>query len=595
MKLVVPYVGEFEAADANLIRLAEFLGITCEPLLLEKGDENHVGHIEEASRGQANCFVVNPRVIKEWTRGSLPRDLTSCLASYFPFLFVHSLTTDLFSQSLTRALSGDRLQTIQPIADSSSVYEIASNTRKVCGPFSGTSFGPVNPLNDHVFSVTANKVAVLAPISIGGKPFMAIAKQDKTEILFLASAHTLDVNSAIADKPLSEYFSRFVPHAMALRYVFGDQCWHPIGHCASFTIDDPLLRPKYGDLDFEALLNLMKDNNFSTTIAFIPHNYRRSAERTVRLFQQNSGRLSICFHGNDHTAAEFASTDVSLLNTMTEIAEARMSIHAKATGIPCNKVMVFPQDSYSLEAMNVLKSRNFFAAVSEGFYLYGGQADFTLGELAQPAIVRYGGFPLFLRKSIGRFKREDIAYDLFVGKPALICEHHGVFRQAEPLIEAVRSINSIAPDVRWCNLATAVANSNLTRKTSDGVCHIRAYSGTIHISNDSDNPQRFVVEWNHSDVYPSVEHVLEGEIDRPFEMCGSLVRLSVELPPRCWQTLSLVFRNAYPSLGGLGFQRSVRSFVRRRLSEVRDNFISKNPVAMVVAQSVKRRILSKVL
>jgi hypothetical protein len=591
MRLVVPHMGEIEATDARLIRLAEFLGITCEPLLLEKRDEHHARHMEEVSRGQASCFVVNPRVIKEWTGGSLPRDLTSCLTSCFPFLLVHGLTTDSFSQSLTRALSGNRLQTIQAVADSNGVYEIASNTRKVCGPFSGISFGPVNPLNDHVLSVTANKAALLTPISIGGNPFMVITKQDKAEMIFLASADTLDVNSAIADKPLSEYFSRFVPHAMALRYVFGEQCWHPNEHCASFTIDDPLLRAKYGYLDFGTLLNLMKDNNFSTTIAFIPHNYRRNSERTVRLFHQNTERLSICFHGNDHTAEEFASTDISLLNTMIEIAEARMGTHAKATGLRCNKVMVFPQDNYSLEAMRALKSRNFFAAVSGTSHPLGRRADFAFGELAQPAILRYGGFPLFLRKYIGRFNREDIAYDLFFGKPALIYEHHGVFRRAETLVEAVRLINSIAPDIKWCDLATAVTNSSLRRRTLDGVCHIRAYSGTIHISNEWDTPQRFVVEWNHSEGCPSVEHVLEGVVDRSFEINGSSVHLSVELPPRCSQTLSLVFRNDYPSLGGLGFQWSAKAFVRRRLSEVRDNYISKNQLVMAVAQSVKRRLV----
>jgi hypothetical protein len=443
--------------------------------------------------------------------------------------------------------------------------------------------------------VTANEAAVLPLISIGKRPFMVITKQDKTEMLFLASADTLDVNSATAYQPLSEYFSRFVPHAMALRYAFGDQCWHPNGHCASFTIDDPLLRAKYGYLDFEALLNLMTDNNFSTSIAFIPHNYRRNSKQTVRLFHQNRNRLSICFHGNDHTSAEFASTDIPLLNTITEIAEARVEVHAKATGLPCNKVMVFPQDTYSLEAMKVLKSRNFFAGVSGAPHPYGGRADLTFGELAQPAILRYSGFPLFLRKYIGRFKQEDIAYDLFFGKPALIYEHHSVFRQPESLLEAVRWINSIAPDVRWCDLATAISNSSLRRRTSDGVCHIRAYSGTVHISNISDAPQEFIVEWNHPVGCPSVEHVLKGALDFSFEICGSLIRLSVQLPPRCSQTLSLVFRNEYPSLGELGFLWDARAFVRRRLSEVRDNYISKNRLTMAVAQSVTRRLLSKIL
>ena len=41
---------------------------------------------------------------------------------------------------------------------------------------------------------------------------------------------------------------------------------------ACLVIDDPLLRPRYGLLNFQHLLNLMSASNFSTSIAFIPWN-----------------------------------------------------------------------------------------------------------------------------------------------------------------------------------------------------------------------------------------------------------------------------------------------------------------------------------
>jgi len=41
------------------------------------------------------------------------------------------------------------------------------------------------------------------------------------------------------------------------------------------------------------------------------------------MFRENPHRLSICFHGNDHTEAEFASNDPALLNGMLDIAEGR--------------------------------------------------------------------------------------------------------------------------------------------------------------------------------------------------------------------------------------------------------------------------------
>lgn len=596
MKLIVPHTGKPDGSDARLMRLAEFLGLTCEPLPLEKRAHGHAEYLDKAIHNGDICLVVNPRVMEEWTDGHFSPDLASCMASRIRHLLVHGLSPDPFCDGLIQALSAGRLESVRPLADPSLNYDIAPGTRDVCGHFSGISFGPVNPANDRILTVSPGDGAVRKPISIAGAAFMANLKRENAEMLFLASTDTFDVNQEVGDVPLSQYFSRFLPHVMALRYMFGEQCWHPCESCASFTIDDPLLRPKYGYLDFGSLLNLMKEYNFFTTVAFIPHNYRRNSKRTVQMFRQNGDRLAICFHGNDHTAGELGSTDTSRLNAMLGIAEARMDALTKATGLPCPKVMVFPQDMYSMEAMKVLKSHNFCAAVSGYDHPAGRQGPLTLGEKAQPAVLRHGKFPLFLRKFIGQIKKQDIAFDLFFGRPVLVMEHHGLFKQPKQLIENVLMINSIAPDIRWCDLETAVLNSTLRRRTLEGVCHIRAYSSVVQLENDSDLPQWFLVEWSHSTECPPIEQVLQGDTPvHSFDADDSTIRLSVELGPHCRQTFSVAFRNDYPSHDGLGRLWSAKAFLRRRLSEARDNYISKNRFAMAVSQALWSRIRSKEL
>jgi hypothetical protein len=593
MKLIVPHTGELQAADARLIRLAQFLGISCEPLLLDRQVQHHAEYIEKAVPNQACCFVVNPRVIRDWTGDVLPADLVSCLGSRFPYLLVHGLTTDSFVEDMIAALSSGRLQSAHPVPDTGQPYEIAANSREACGAFSGLSFGPINSANDCILSVGAADPAIRTLISIGGRPFMALVKRDNTEILFLASENTADVNEEVGNAPLSEYFSRFVPHAMALRYIFGEQSWHPCEHHASIIIDDPLLRRNYGFLNFESLLHLMEEYNFYTTIAFIPHNYRRNSGRTIRMFRENAGRFAICFHGNDHTAAELASTDTSRLNTMILIAEDRMSAHHHATGLHCDRVMVFPQGNFSVEAMKVLKSRNFRAAVNTVPYPTGRPAALTLGELAQPAVLRYGGFPLFLRRPIRQTKCQDVAFNLFFGRPVLIVEHHDVFRRPQTLAEMASTINSIAPEIHWSSLESAVTSSILRRRTPDGIFNIRAYSGGVQIANDRDSIERFSVEWSHSGQCPPVEQVLQdGTPYRSFEVDDSGIRVSVDLAPGSSQTLSVVYRNDYASPGSLGFQWKAKAFLRRRLSEVRDNYVSKNRYLMALAQTLQRRLLS---
>ena len=592
MKLVVPCTGEPQPSDARLIRLAEFLGIDCELVSVEKLFP--VAPAIKGSRAQTDCLVVNPWVLKEWTGGVLGEDFALSLTSRFPHLLIHAFTPDPFCDRLVKALSGSEMASVRRIAGSGESYEIGPNTRDLCGPFCGLSLGPANAANDYVFSMRPGSEAVRAAIYISGSPFMAVAKRETAEMLFLGSADTLDIEREAGDLPLNEYFSRFVPQAMALRYIFREECWHPLENFASFILDDPLLQPKYGYLDFGSLLNLMKEYDFATTVAFIPHNYRRCSRRTVEMFRQNSDRLAICFHGNDHTAGEFVSADPYRLNTILRIAEDRMRFLAHATGLRCPRVMVFPHDDFSVEALRALKSRSFLAAVNGPPHPVGRRVNLTLRELAQPAVLRHGGFPLFPRTRAEYAKKQDIAFGLFFGRPAFIAGHHDIAKQPADLVEAVSMINSIAPGIRWCGLESAIINSALRRKTPDDAYHFRAYSGAVRLTNDRDSPQRFTVEWKLSDECPPVDHILrDGVPDRSFEVEGSAVRISAELAPHNSVTVSPIYRDDCAGLEGLGFWWNAKARIRRRLSEMRDNYISKNRYALGVYGRLRHGLLAR--
>lgn len=592
MKLVVPYIGEVRAVDARLVRLAEFLGIPCETIALVEV-ANHAGYLEAALPDHSSCFVVNPEVIKEWLgTAGIPNDLVAFLLSRFPNLVVHGLRVDAFDTGLVAALSGGRLKSVNAIDGDDAVYAVARDSKTVCGAFAGLSLGPANPVNDHVLSSSGSDPAVQQLISIGGLPFMAAVKLEGAEILFVASEDVADLNAEVGNAPLAEYFSRLVPLAMALRYAAGDQCWRPSTAHASIIIDDPLLRKTYGFLRFETLLRLANRHNFHTTIAFIPHNYRRSSSRITRMFQENAARLSICFHGNDHTEGEFASTDLAFLNTSLQIAEDRMNLHHQMTGLACDRVMVFPQGNFSIEAMKVLKSHNFAAAVNTVPHPAEQPVRLTIGELAQPAVLRYGGFPLFIRNPIRQTRSHDVAFNLFFGRPVLIVEHHEVFKRPESLAEIAATVNSVAPEVKWSNLATVVGNSILTRRGPDGTHHVRAYSGTVQVSNASGSSRRYSIEWGDSRDSAPIEQVLmNGAPCRGFEIDDDGLRLSVELAPGSTQAFSLVHRNLQASTRDLGLRWNAQAFLRRRLSEIRDNYLSKNQHLLTAAKAVQRRFL----
>jgi hypothetical protein len=389
-----------------------------------------------------------------------------------------------------------------------------------------------------------------------------------------------------------KFFSRLLPPAMALRAIFGEESWRPGKAHAAVIIDDPLLRRNYGFLNFESLLGLMRRHNFHTTIAFIPHNFRRSSSQITRLFRENPDRLAICFHGNDHTEAEFASTDLSRLNTMLQIAERRMKAHQDITGLECDRVMVFPQGNFSVEAMTALRSRNFDAAVNTVPHPRQDATRLTLGEIAQPAVLRYGGFPLFLRSESVQVQAVDVAFNLFFGKPVLIVEHHDVCRHPEVLSEVAARINSVAPDILWTSLTGAVRQALLQRRTADGARHILAYSNAVRVANDANSTGRYLIEWRSANQDVPVEQILQdGNACTSYVVDSEGVRVSIDLPLGSSQTLSVIHRNPHQTLASLGVRHRARAFVRRRLSEVRDNYLSRTPQVLAAAKTLQRCFL----
>lgn len=590
MKLVIPYFHKLQAADAKLVRLAEFLGIACETLSLANTVGRFPEYLESAAADRQACFVVNPSVMKEWVGGdTFPLELSSFLPAHFRQVLVHAVRPESFDKGLVFALSAGQLSGLQGIQHPGSPYEISPESRDICEAFAGLSFGPVNLKNDRVFT-GQDGPHTRKLISIGGDAFMASVTRGQCEILFAGSEDVADLEVEANGEWLTEYFSRFLPHAMALRHFFGEECWRPAEQHASVVVDDPLLRRNYGFLNFECLLGLMKQHNFQTTIAFIPHNFRRSSPRISKMFRENANRLALCFHGNDHTGAEFAVTDRVLLNTMLHTAERRMKQHSETTGLHCDRVMVFPQGQFSIEAMVALKSRNFDAAVNTVPHPREQQVSLTLAELAQPAVLRYSGFPLFLRKNSLRTQSIDIAFNLFFGRPILIVEHHNIFEDPQSLIDAVSRINAAAPEIHWSNLGTAVSNSILRRREHDGTYRVKAYSRTVRVSNSSESRKQFSIEWNH----PGPGMLVEGALRKgapcssfAFEEAG--VRIEANVDPGDSEMFSVTYRGNDNPISKFGLRHSTRAFVRRRLSELRDNYLSKNPSILAAAKTLQRR------
>ena len=88
----------------------------------------------------------------------------------------------------------------------------------------------------------------------------------------------------------------------------------------------------------------------------------------------------------------------------------------------------FLQACFCKGALQAFAAEGFLVAFNTSVFAADHQpGDVVIGDLLDPAISRYGRRPLFSRKyPVSIF---PVAFDLFVGKPALLVEHQRLFPQ----------------------------------------------------------------------------------------------------------------------------------------------------------------------
>ena len=226
----------------------------------------------------------------------------------------------------------------------------------------------------------------------------------------------------------------------------GDQAAETL---ACLIIDDPLLKPTYGCLNYEKLLEEMKVHNFFTEIAFIPWNYKRSDAEIVRLFAENPDYYALCVHGCNHTTNEFGGKNYQELRELSATALWRMEQHKRITGLPYDPVIVFSHGVFSSAAIQAVKDEGYFAAFNSTIQTTD-EDDPPPVESLSPTILIEHGFPLFLR----RYPKDKDLFlkDMSLGRPIIIVEHHSAFRDGYKEITAlVDWINSLGK-IRWTSL-----------------------------------------------------------------------------------------------------------------------------------------------
>ena len=413
------------------------------------------------------------------------------------------------------------------------------------------------------------------------------------ELFLLALAEMPDIRTQLSvGTGIEEHYDRLIPLLILLRHWFGEACWHGVGATAQLIIDDPLLDDEnYGFLSFGALRQSMRATGYATSIAFIPWNHwRTSPRRATKHFEQDPN-LSVCVHGCDHTNKEFDEVDPNVLQRKSDTALLRMARHKSRTGVPFDPVMVFPQGRFSSTALGALRTSGFLAAVNTTcFPTDAGAARLTIADFLRPAITRFHGFSLFQRRYPRRLV--DFAFDLFIGRPVLIVQHQGDFREGcEPMERFVSELRSLEPGLRWGALSRQLSQSCMVRALSEHSMEVRFFTSQFRFKGAQATRTRLLFSKEEPDA-SIISRVLVDGRSVPFSHENGL--LTFEHEADAGQALDVRIvdrpRPSKPALSRSSLQHTVGVAARRALSELRDNVLVKHPRLLAAATGLAARM-----
>ena len=422
--------------------------------------------------------------------------------------------------------------------------------------------------------------------------FVRVRSSDATVFVW-SSIRVFDILRPLTEeREFEEAADEYIPAIIFLRSVSGDKCWYnPIPH-AGLVIDDPLLVRRYGFINFPELLASARKHGYHVTLGFIPWNYWRSRQRSVQKFLDHTDCFSICVHGCDHTRNEFRSVDYQDLLGRNFAASERMDRHEQRTGIPWEPLMVCPQEQYSLEGLRAFSdSRQFLALVNTACMPREGSANRLCGtDLLRPAQDSFFGFPVF-KRHYWSGRMADFAMSLFLGKPAILVEHHEFFRNGPAGIEDfVARLKEINPRVKWNSLSETVIQTHLRRRDEDRHCEIRFFTDRFQFKHELGQLPEYRLT-RRVPATTNVQRVVVNQKEVPFMQEYDQLNFQIRITEPQIVNVEIGVNPIQPAKAyACGLKCRTRVAARRALSELRDNFVARNRFLLQAARSLMRSL-----
>ena len=486
-------------------------------------------------------------------------------------------------QELARRLTGADDAVLCGMHPGAGDFVVSDHLNDFCGVMAGLRIAVCGANIASSIVLTTPGLNAINVISAGsGAPLLKVDYQH-VPVFLSTFREIIDIDAELTSQnfDVRDHFLSALPLVLYVKWAFAETCWSAPEMNACLMIDDPALKARHGFVNFQELLSLMKRHKFSTNIAFIPWNWRRSTPKVVRLLRENPRNYSVSVHGCDHTWAEFGSSSQQRLYWKAQQALERMNRHESITGIRYDPVMVFPHGIFSEAAMRALKRTDLIAAVNNDVICADPHPRaITISDVWDIAVMRYNNFPIFTRRYPWE-GIENFAFDALLGKPAIAVIHHDYCSDhCARLVNFIQRLNALQCAPTWRGLGDVVRRSCRQREVSPGEVEVEMYGTELRIENRSEEAKRFAI--NKRELDPSlVQEVGVASRRLRWRFLDDRVRFEMELKQRESTEVRIRFHELWADAKSddtVGYR--LRVMLRRYASELRDNYVTTNKLIL---------------
>lgn len=585
MGMRILYAGRASENLLRLRRMAECFGIATE-LVDVRVNQSLPMAIRKMMAEKNAGWVLDVESLKDYAnQNDELKEAADLLESCDAEVLLFATDNDELTNRFLRTLARDKVLKVDRKACALSV-KFPLSGRALSGELASQSYS--RQVKEALTLTLAHNSKATSVMELDAAPAFVRFCLGRARMFIWSTTDVFDVHRQLAaEKEFEDAADEYIPAIIFLRSAFGDRCWHNPSAGAGIVIDDPLLKRDYGFINFPQLLGSARKHGYRITLAFIPWNHWRSRAKDVKMFCEHLDCFNICAHGCDHTRNEFRTTNYEELLNRNFIASRRMERQRERFGIGTESLMVCPREQYSLEAMRAFAdSRQFVGLICTACMPRNLTAPQICGaDLLLPAQDSFYGFPVFKRHYWNGMA--VFAMALFLGKPAILVEHHEFFRNGPSGTEEfARRLVELRPDLKWRSLAETVTRTHTRRSVSKNKQEVRFFTDTFHFEHELEQPMEYgflrrIPKTTH------VEFVRIGGKEVPFSRDDGFLRF--ETHAQHPQTLAVQVKvvpveptRSYSP--GVRYQASVA--VRRYLSELRDNIVARNHFALRASRFV---------